>query len=488
MARNLAAITDINRIVHQINQGEYDIAPAQLYDRLLLDQLKLGEEHYVHLKNTESYTLPRGTKRLQKRRWGGLTAHTTPLREGIPPVMDKTSMEAITFVATQFGRAMEFTDRVDLDQIDPQIWHYTKELGDVMTRTKERYARETMLSAPSKLFAGNATTVGELRVGDVITIADLRYQALRFDRLLVKPIEGSYFKYICSPEFLFDLVDDPLVDKYMQINNTTKKLFDDGKPFPLFRIMFVPTMLDEFYTPDLDHPGEWFDGSGYQLRVYAAGAEKGVIYYGNIAGGDGTTGSRTVAATTTFLNDGTAITDKVNWDIEFEVEDKIQKVNYNDGTETDLTIIANNETVTGNQIKLEDVKELVWGQLPIHKGILYGKEFLVRIGIAGEGDAKMYIKKLGSAGVNDPIDQRQTIGAKINSIGFGLLRPEAGVITYSVPVQAIHASGLTADIIKMAKTVVGKADDTEGNVLEHREYTVDRKDLTRDNREPNEEE
>lgn len=472
MANNLAAITDINRIVHQINQGGYDIAPEQLYDRLLLDQLKLGEEHYVHLKHTESYTLPRGTKRLQKRRWGGLTAHTTPLREGIPPVMDKTSMEAITFVATQFGRAMEFTDRVDLDQIDPQIWHYTKELGDVMTRTKERYARETMLSAPSKLFAGNATTVGELKVGDVITIADLRYQTLRFDRLLVKPIEGSYFKYICSPEFLFDLVDDPLVDKYMQINNTTKKLFDDGKPFPLFRIMFVPTMLDEFYTPDLDHPGEWFDGTGYQLRVYAA-PEKGVLYYGNIAGDN-----RTVAGTTTFLNDGTAITDKVNWDIKFEVGDKILKVDYNDSTETTYTIIENAPAGEG-EITLAEVEAFVWGQLPIHKGILYGKEFLVRIGIAGEGDAKMYIKKLGSAGVNDPIDQRQTIGAKINSIGFGLLRPEAGVITYSVPVQAIHASGLTADIIKMAKTVVGKTEDNAGDMLEHREYTVDRKDLTK---------
>lgn len=189
--QNLAAITDINRIVHQINNGDYDIAPEKIYDQVLLDQLKLGDEHYVHLKHTETFTLPKGAKRLQKRRWGGLTAHTTPLLEGIPPALDKTSMQSIEFTATQFARAMEFTDRVDLDQIDPQIWHYTKELGDVMSRTKERYARETLLAAPSKLFANNKLSVGELEIGDVITIHDLRFQTLRFDRLLVKPIDGT---------------------------------------------------------------------------------------------------------------------------------------------------------------------------------------------------------------------------------------------------------------------------------------------------------
>jgi hypothetical protein len=101
---NLAAVDDINRIVHQINEGDYDISPSQFYDKMLLDSIKLGMENYVHLANTENYTLPKGTKKLQKRRWGGLTAHTTPLLEGIPPLPDKTSMESITFTATAFGR------------------------------------------------------------------------------------------------------------------------------------------------------------------------------------------------------------------------------------------------------------------------------------------------------------------------------------------------------------------------------------------------
>lgn len=48
----------------------------------------------------------------------------------------------------------------------------------------------------------------------------------------------------------------------------------------------------------------------------------------------------------------------------------------------------------------------------------------------------MYVKPLGSAGVLDPIDQRQSIGFKINSVGFGSTRTEAVVVYHCVPTQA----------------------------------------------------
>lgn len=472
MSVNLAAITDINRIVHQINQGNYDIAPDQFYDRVLLDTIKLGQEHYVHLANTENYTLPAGTKKLQKRRWGGLTAHTTPLKEGLPPAPDKTSMESITFTATAFGRYMEFTDRVNLDQIDPQIVHYTKELGDVMARTLERYARETLLSSASKLFAGNKTSIGELTITDKLTIADLRFAALRMQRLLVKPLSSGFFNYICSPEFLYDLIDDPLVEKYMNINQTTRQLFDDGKPFPMFMINFIPTMLDEFYTPELDHPGEYFDGDDYILRLFAVDADGNVFYY-NLNEATGT--YRTTNTTVTYLHDGTAIEagQKVSWAKPAFVDtNKITKVAASDGAVTEVTLgEASSPTTT-------QANALVWRELPVHKGILYGKDALVKIGIAGEQNAKTYIQALGSAGTNDPLHQRQTIGAKINSIGYGILRDEAVVVTYSVPSQAPAVSGLTAEVTKVANTVANKAADTAANELDYRDYTVDKTKLT----------
>jgi hypothetical protein len=63
--------------------------------------------------------------------------------------------------------------------------------------------------------------------------------------------------------------------------------------------------------------------------------------------------------------------------------------------------------------------------------------------MSGESQAKMYVKPKGSAGVLDPIDQRQSIGFKINSVGFGSIRTEAIVDYMCVPTQA----NLIPDII-----------------------------------------
>jgi hypothetical protein len=73
--------------------------------------------------------------------------------------------------------------------------------------------------------------------------------------------------------------------------------------------------------------------------------------------------------------------------------------------------------------------------LKVQHTVILGKDALARTGLQGEGNAKMYVKPLGSAGVLDPIDQRQSIGFKINSVGFGSVRTEAVVDYINVPTQ-----------------------------------------------------
>ena len=75
-------------------------------------------------------------------------------------------------------------------------------------------------------------------------------------------------------------------------------------------------------------------------------------------------------------------------------------------------------------------------ELKVHRIFVLGADCLTRTEIAGHGNAKMYVKPLGSAGVLDPIDQRQSIGFKIDSVGFGSTRTEAAVVYYCVPTQA----------------------------------------------------
>ena len=86
-------------------------------------------------------------------------------------------------------------------------------------------------------------------------------------------------------------------------------------------------------------------------------------------------------------------------------------------------------------------------QLPVHRGILFGAEALVKLVMEGVSDApKIIIKSLGSSGVADPIDQRQSIGFKVDGFGLAIKRPEAVVVTYGIPKHA-ELAALSAKVV-----------------------------------------
>ena len=68
---------------------------------------------------------------------------------------------------------------------------------------------------------------------------------------------------------------------------------------------------------------------------------------------------------------------------------------------------------------------------------MFGDEFMIKTGISGYTGAKFYVKAKGSAGVLDPIDQRQSVGFKIDTLGFTCVRPEALVQFVFVPKNAL---------------------------------------------------
>ena len=59
------------------------------------------------------------------------------------------------------------------------------------------------------------------------------------------------------------------------------------------------------------------------------------------------------------------------------------------------------------------------------------------IKIEGEGDVQTIVKALGSAGTEDPLNQRQSIGYKINAFAVKRLYEEAIVRYESVPSTSV---------------------------------------------------
>jgi N4-gp56 family major capsid protein len=67
------------------------------------------------------------------------------------------------------------------------------------------------------------------------------------------------------------------------------------------------------------------------------------------------------------------------------------------------------------------------GGIDVHASIFIGKDAFGTTEISGQGAVKTIVKGLGSAGTADPLDQRKTIGWKLNA--FGAIRLEEPAIT-----------------------------------------------------------
>ena len=389
------------------NAGEGIINPETFYSKQLLDTIRLDADAYVYFRLADAMPIGDKADKLQVRRWAPLQAHTVPLTEGVPPKSDKGSVEKYEITANQYGRYMEFTDKVDFKVVDPIIAHYAAEYSLVAMETLDLLAKEALFAIANVKYAsavsGGArvatSTFEGLNTTCTPCMNDLREIILSMKKKLVKPRKNGRFHVIGSPEFYFDMISDPIVEKYMSYNQTTKTMYDDTRLVPMFEMEFYEAETVPTHGKFIKNGGQacrMINGGGTLSTIteatYVTGSS-GALVYGEIAAG--------YVKDTRTGQDASYIPAHMGWNL--------------DGyTATD----ANGEGL--EEFKVQHI-------------LIVGKDALVRTGLSGEDQARMYTKEKGSSGVLDPIDQRQSIGFKINSVGFGSVRLEAVVDYVCVP-------------------------------------------------------
>ena len=405
----LNARADINSYVEMAqNAGEGVINPEVFYSKQLLDTIRYDASDYVYYRLADAAPIQEKADKIMIRRWAPLQAHTEPLEEGIPPKSDKGSVEKYEITAYQYGRYMEFTDKVSFKVVDPVIAHYTREYSLVAMETLDLLAKDTLLSVANSYFAGAAANFEALTVeNSKPRMVDLRLIVLSLKKALVKPRANGRFHVIASPEFFYDMISDPVVEKYMTINNTTKTMFDNSMLVPMFDMEFY----ESFLVPT---SGEFIKDGKSALRIYRFNTVTQAYDYRTIDEDTVVPGTsnKVYSLVSGYVkdvrtgDDASYIPNQRIWDL----------AAYNEG---DATTATNGE----------------WAEFKAQHVLVVGKDALTKSGLAGEDAAKMYVKEKGSAGVLDPIDQRQSIGFKINSVGFGSTRLEAVVDYICVPSQ-----------------------------------------------------
>ena len=403
--------------------GKQVLNPDTFYTKQLLDTIRVEAKDYLYFRYADTQPMGEKANKLLLRRWAPLQAHTVPLTEGIPPISDKGSVEIYEIDTNQYGRYMEFSDKVNFKVVDPIIAHYASEYSIVAVETLDLLAREALFSIANKVYAGYAAGVEALTETSKPTITDLRKTVLGLKKQLVKPRSNGRYHVIAGPDFFYDMVSDPTVEQYMRINNTTKTMYDDSMLVPMFNMEFYETLIAPTH-------GEFTKIVGgvakKALRIYEV--TNGTYSFKTITEDDYMTTSAGRAKILKNVSgyikdsrtgeDASYIPNQEIWDLDA----------FNAAANATSVATSGSETV-GNNSK-------TWYEFKMQHVLVLGKDALIRTGISGEDSAKMYTKALGSAGVLDPIDQRQSIGFKINDVGFGSARLEAIVDYVCVPSMA----------------------------------------------------
>ena len=388
--------------------GKQFLNPEIFYTKQLLDTIRVDQNEYVYFRYADTMPMAGKANKLQVRRWAPLQAHINPLQEGIPPISDKGSVEMYEIDTNQYGRYMEFSDKVNFKIVDPIIAHYVAEYSIVAVETLDLLAREAMFAIANKVYAGYVANVEALTEASKPTITDLRKIVLGLKKQLVKPRSNSRYHVIAGPDFYFDMVSDPTVEQYMRINNTTKTMYDNSMLVPMFNMEFYETLVCPTH-------GEF-------TTVVDSVAKKSLRIY-EVTGGKYT--FKTLTEDDTLTSGAKILKTGINGYVK------------DSRTGEDASYIPNQE-IWDLDAYNADAKAggKTWYEFKMQHVLVLGKDALIRTGISGEDSAKVYTKELGSAGVLDPINQRQSIGFKINDVGFGSARLEAIVDYICVPSMA----------------------------------------------------
>lgn len=398
-------------------QGVNVMQPAAVYSKIMLKTIELAESDYTFDALAVERNMPsnNGSNEIVFKRMLSLAAHTQPLVEGIPPASDQGRMVAIKASTNSYGRVMKFTDKVNWTVVDPLISEYTRQLSLKIPETKDILAQQALLAECQTFYAcekeasdndpdiyvpkanGTVTHIKYMSPDCTPTIDEFRKIVLSMEAAKVRPYRGNNFLALVSSAVMFDLITDKRVKEFMKYASTAQAYTSD-MVVDLFSLAFKKAKTIKTDNTYIDADGTvsyiYHDASGNTSKNYILKAP--LTDHVAVTGGYTPVAGEVVIDLSTNTSTNASVT----------------------GTTTAFTLIPNTADV-----------------LNIHHSFVIGEEALFRVGVEGHTAPQFIKKELGSAGTEDPLNQRQSIGWKIDSIGYKVANPDAVVDYMSCPSQ-----------------------------------------------------
>lgn len=357
------------------------------YDRQLLESART---RFVHAKFGQMRPIPRNSgKRVEFRRWNLFDANAAmkALEEGVTPSGQSLSQSNVEALVSQYGAYVEVSDLLDMTGYDQVITESAELLGEQLGTVVEWVTRDAMNAGNNVLRAGGKTTRAALTADDKLTVDEIRKAVRTLKRAKARPFcedeRKPHFICICSPDATYDLQNDALWQDVSKYSNA--EAIYSGEIGRLFGVVFVESTEAKVFRQSVWNKVSEATSSSASFVLKNAPTEAEAAYLSRednpirigeasytIAGFDPSSNTVTLKETASLAADAIVYSEDAG--------------------------ALDPETKTA---------------MDVHSTLIFGKDAYGVVDVAGSGALQIIIKPHGSAGTQDPLDQRATVGAKV---------------------------------------------------------------------------
>lgn len=364
----------------------------EFYDKNLLEMAKTK---FVHASYGQKRSIPKGKgKKVEFRRWVPFDVNVAAqtLTEGVTPAAQDLAQTHLEATCKQYGAFVEVSDLLETSSFDDIATGSTDMLGEQIGTVLEWVTRDAMCSGNNVQYADGQTSRVALTASKKLTTTEIRKAVRTLKKAKARMFSGNgrrpHFICICSPDATYDLQSDTLwqdVSKY----SDAERIYS-GEIGRIFGVVFVESTEAKVYKQSVLNAvnAATTSSDSFVLKNDPTPEEAAYLSVGGNKIKVGTT-EYTLAATGSFTPDTKTV--------------KLSAA----------ASLSANDIVYSEDAGAPDASTKAAPD--IHASLVFGADAYGVVDIDGGGNVTSIVKGLGSAGSDDPLDQRATYGAKVKS-------------------------------------------------------------------------
>lgn len=164
--------------------------PAEVNNFYSRELLETAVPVFLHTRWADVKDIPAnsGTDTIKFRKYGALTAQTTPLVEGVTPSGKQLSITDITAIVLRYGDFVTLSDKVTMESLDPVLVEAANRLGDQVGDSIDQIVRDIILAGTTVQYASTALARTDITAAMVLNRTEIKEAVRTLKRNNCRPV------------------------------------------------------------------------------------------------------------------------------------------------------------------------------------------------------------------------------------------------------------------------------------------------------------